>query len=430
VNCLQASTGKPLPKAHEDFLLSLEFFSLAAVFYWLAVLVGCIEKQEDIPKQMLKNLEIMETLSFALGQSKRETRQEKHERLRKQEDRKRKEKQKKQRKPKRFRSISLFGPSWCILPHHILKGFEFWMAILKGDTFLTKRKSLLDEMERMKTSTAHTEPFRNEYLVKAQNLISFLYQNQKLRWIFKRFFTTSRIQRFTTLNETDPITLEPITQPIQFPSFPQRKYYAFEAKPFAKHLHNKLIHNDGHIPSPLFPKNPFTNELFTLAQIISLIEQARNYGHTSWAIESFIACRYNLASYSIISFKPLRLHALRTTMSKVNDWDSIDTLYDFIKIQHTIHDEAFSIPLYTWAVRHAPHESRIVSWRKMCLKWYEADILMDDIDSKRALFTILEGRTLSLCSWPEELFALKKNKAKSTKQSDGSRSSQHTDDSG
>jgi len=417
-NYLQAYTGKPLRLAHEEFLLSLEFFSLALVFYWLAVLVGYIEKQEAMLKQSPIHSTKMEPPSFAIGRRIQESKHQREKRLRK------------RRKPTGEKaSVRYAKPSWFLLPHHLANGFEFWIAMLKGDTFLTKRKSLLDDIEKAKTPTSPIQDkFRDEYLVKAQHVMSFLYQNQKLRWIFKKFFTKLRLQRFPSLNDVDPITLERITQPIQFPSFAQRKTYSFEANPFVKYLHNKLTHNDAHIPDPLFPKNPFTNEAFSLSQLMSLIDQARKYSYTSWAIESFISCRYNLTSFSTIHSKPLRLNALRATMANVSSWDSIDTLYDFIKIQHAFHNALFHMNLYKWAVNHAAKEKRIESWRKLCVKWYEVDILIDDADTKRDLFHVIEAKTFLMCSKPDELTSLRQAKYSVT--TDGSRSSGHTETTG
>jgi hypothetical protein len=373
----------------------------------------------------------MESSSFAPGKPPPETKHQKKERLRKKQEQKRRETNRRLRQTQEV-SSSLLKPSWCILPHHLLHGYEFWIHILKGDTFFTKRQSLLEEIHRMETPSAPVEgfdasrgtTFRNEYLVKAQTVMSFLYQNQMLRWMFKRFITQVRIRRFPPLNEKDPITLDSITEPIQFPSFPQRKYYVFEAKPFAKHLHNKLVHHDGQIPTPLFLKNPFTNEQFTVPQVMSLIEQARRYGHTSWAIESFIASRYNVARFTILHSKLLRLHAFRTTLSKVDDWDSKDTLFEFIKMHHEIHEEPFYNPRYRWAITHAPHAPRIVAWRKLCLKWYETDILIEDPGTKVKFFTEVETRTLPLCDIPNDLKELKFQKQKHTslESTDGSRS--------
>lgn len=47
-NSLQVYTKRPWTLAHEDFLLSLEYFSAAALLYSIAVVVGYIEGREVI----------------------------------------------------------------------------------------------------------------------------------------------------------------------------------------------------------------------------------------------------------------------------------------------------------------------------------------------------------------------------------------------
>lgn len=364
----------------------------------------------------------MESPSFAPGRPRQESKAEKRERLR----RKQLEKRRKQCPhviPKR--------PTWLLLPSSITKGFEFWIHTMKGDSFLEKKAALQQDIKRWKEpvqsivgfDTSRMIEFHKDYVEKANVVMGLLYQNQSLRWKFKRFFTQLRIQRFPRCNDVDPITLEPIQEPIQVPLFAQRKLYVFEANPFMKHLHTKLVQSDAQIPDPQPMKNPLTNEAFTTAQLISLIAQAKRYGHTSWAIESFCSSRYDLASYILIYSKPLRLHAIRTTMANVYSWDSIDTLYDFIKSQHILHEEVFRQDIYAWAVHHAPHQPRIVSWRKMCLKWYEVDILIEDPDSKESMFRVIESKTLPLCTKPKDLQEFRRSKRKSAASSDGSRSS-------
>jgi hypothetical protein len=416
-NSLQAFTGKPLSLAHEEFLLSLEFFSLAAVFYLLAVLIGCIEKQQAIPKHSFLSIVTMEHLSFAPGRPRHETKQQRKERLRKERDWNQKQKQKQKRRRNVCHTPLPPRSSWLLLPYHVTKGFEFWIVTLKGNTFLTKRQTLQCDIERTQKPLTTVygfdrtmgESHQTNYLEKAALVMNLLELNQRLRWIFKKWFTALRIKRFTRLNETDPITMEPIKQPIQFASFEKQKLYTFEASTFAKHLHKKLLHNDGQIPMPQYPKNPFTNEDFTVSQIMGLVEQTRKLGHSSWALEAFVSCRYDLMTFGVIHSKPLRLHAIRETMKDVRDWDAIDTLYDFIKSQHEVHEEPFYTPTYTWAVAHAPHADRIVAWRKLCLKWYETDILMEDPVMKLRFFSELETKTLPLCNTPNDLRELKRS---------------------
>jgi hypothetical protein len=409
--------------------LSLEYFSLAVLFYWLVVVAGSIEKQQGMLKQTSKNRRIMESHSFAPGVARRETKQQKKERLRKAKLEKQKEKLRKAKQHQPFQSF-LPRASWLILPFHITKGLEFWILTMKGDTFVQKRKTLLQQIENAKKpivpvfgfDSSLGEAHNAQFLEKAKEVMTLLVLNQKLRWMFKCFLTKARMKRFSALNQTDPITMEPIVECVWFPSFLQRKIYNFEAKPFSKYLHNLLVHNDGHIPDSLYPKNPLTNEGFSLPQLISLIHQTQKYGYSSWAIEAFAASRYDMTSFMTIHSKPLRLHALRMTMAKIDTWDSIDTLYDFIKSQHAAHNVPFCMSVYKWAVYHAAREARIESWRTLCLKWYEVNILIDDDDMRSAYMNTIKQKTLGLCSKPEELSALRIKRKKPEETVDGSRS--------
>ena len=437
-NSLQAYTKKSLTLAQEDFLLSLECFSVALVFYLLAELVGVIEEQQGILKHFPTLIHTMEQPSFSMGALPRETKQQKKERLRKEKAWKEKEARRKRARETSFQPVAT-RPPWLLLPSHQCKGFEFWILTLKGDTFLSKRNALLESIMKAQipvTPVAGFDPsfgeqMKKEYLEKAQIVMSLLHQNQILRWKFKNFFTKVRIQRFQKLNEVDPITLESFHQPVHSHSFLQQKTYSYEAESFAKHIHKKLTHNDGHIALPLAAKNPFTNETFPLAQLMGLIHQCRSFGHTSWAIEAFVSARYDLTTFMAIHSKPLRLNALRMTMANMKDWDAIDTLYDFIKSEHLYHKKTFCTTLYKWALNHVPNEKRLESWRKMCIKYYETDILIDDPDMKESLFSVISGKTLPLCGVPMELQTLRKLSMKSQPPSeDGSSSARDSESEG
>lgn len=377
-----------------------------------------------MPKQNIKTIDKMEQAVFALGAPRRETKQQKKERLRKEKEWKYKDARAKKRKllykplPKR--------EVWCILPKHVTNGFDFWIETLKGRSFFEKRKSLFHSLETQPPvkpcpwNFNNSTHLRQEFLEKSQLVISLLHQNQALRWKFKNFFTKARMLRFQKVNEQDPITLEPFKQPIRIYNFYLQKTYVFEAESCAKHIHKKLTQNDGHIPTPQCPKNPLTNQDFSLTQLMSVIQQCKQAGHTFWSIEAFKACRYDPVSFIAVHSKPLRLHALHMTMASPTSWDCIDTLYDFIKSQHEEHNEHFSVLVYKWAIHHVPHEERIEKWKKLCIKWYEVDILFDDTDTQIGFFNEIQKKTLPLCKPPKELLELRSASLKSQQQADGS----------
>lgn len=412
---LEASIGKSLSLAQEELLFSLECFSLAALLYWLAVFVGSMQKQEA--KQIFLKNSPMEGQPFALGAPRIETRTQRKERLKWEEKWKRKQE-------RRCRGVEVVPkrPGWRILPSHLCKGYELWIDTLKGDTFLTKRSHLLNQITHIQGPPACPWKFPmgksrlcDEIQEKAGKVLILLRMNQDLRWKLKRFFTLCRIRRMSQVNDKDPITMESIEQEVCIPFFDQKKIYSFEAESLAKYIHKQLVANDGTIPMPQYPKNPLTNQEFSLVQIISILSQTKNLGHTSWALESFAACRYDLESFLLFHRKSLRVHALRMTMAKPSDWDAIDTLYDFIQTQFDAHNVAFPRTLYKWAVRHATNHSQIERWRKLCLRWYEVYILIDDPLTRIDMLATIQEKTLDLCSKMREL--------QSYRLLDGSRSS-------
>jgi hypothetical protein len=434
---LQAYTGKSLTLAQEDFLLSLEYFSVALVFYVLAVVVGYIEKQEGMLKPSLWILTKMEQYSFSLGRPRQETKQQKKERIRKQKLEKMKEARRKANRTKPFVPLPV-RPPWLLLPKHLYKDYEFWILTLKGDTYWSKKQDVLCQIEHAQTPHKAVfgfpetigEAHRTSFVTKANIVLDLLYQNQVLRWKFKNFLNKVRILRFSKVNTTDPITLEPFKYPVSFPSFKQQKIFTFEAGSFIKHCHKKLLDNEGEIPAPQFPKNPLTNEKFTLTQLMGLLDQCRQVSQTSWAIEALIECQYDITTFVAVHTKPLRLHAIRTTMANVSSWDAIDILYDFIKSQYLFHKKAFLSNTYRWAITYRPHHPKLNTWRKLCLKWYETDILIEEYDTKETFLKVISDKTFPLCTVPHDLQVLRKLSLKSQDSSDGSSSPRDTESEG
>ena len=352
----------------------------------------------------------MEHATFSLGSVRTETKYQKKQRLRKEKEWKRKEAFRKAKRAKSFVPIPK-TPLWCILPKHRLQGFHFWIDTLKGNSFFEKKDDILQTIAEMKTpfkpvegfDPKYSEAMRQSYLEKAKVVLRLLHENQSMRWKWKVFLTKARILRFQKVNEVDPITLESFKQPVTIHSFQHRKTYVFEAESLSKHIHKQLIKNDGHIPTPLYPKNPLTNQRFTLTETMALFQQTKDYGRSSWAIEAFKACRFDVTSFIAVHTKPLRLNALHVTMANTKDWDCRDTLYDFIKFQHRHHSKHFYGTDYKWAIENVATQERIEKWRKLCIKWYELDILMDDEDAKKEYFDVLQTKILVLCDVPTEL---------------------------
>ena len=349
---------------------------------------------------------------FAIGSLPKESREQKKERLRKERSWRRKEERREERKKCRLDTPK--PKQWRILPYGVCGGFGFWIDFLQGESLLQKHIHLYKTMELMKKEVQIKRPWkfppttlRQQYLESTTRLLHFLEMNQSLRWKYKVFLTKARVLRFRSLNDKDPITLDDFTQPVYMYSFSNRVYYTFEAFHIARHIHRALMTHNSLIPAPFLAKNPFTNEVFSTPLFIFILQQCKRYGHTTWAIEAFIACSYNLETFMRIHMKPLRLNALRTTMANVDSYDAIDILYDFIESQHEEHESVFLSVTYKWAIHHAPHETRLDKWRKLCLQWYEVDILQDDPAVRVEEWNRIQEKTAELCERPHELHFLR-----------------------
>ena len=294
------------------------------------------------------------------------------------------------------------------------KGLHTWMDMLPGSSGALKQKHLFQEIVRLKNPPPcpykfPPSPLQTELIAKATEVLDLVFWNQSIRWLFKRLVTKFLARSLRKVNETDPVTMEPIRQPVLLLWYPQRTFYQFEAEAFARQIHKMLVSNDGHLPTPHLPRNPFTNEAIPLGQLIGLVNQCKAFGHTTWALEAFAKSHFNRDLFSLIHRKPLRLQAVRSTLAKVEGWDAIDTLYDFIKSQHRDNDMAFQGSLYRWALSHAAKHERIQAWRRLCLKFYEADILLEDDHLKSVAFDRIEARAKLLCGPAEDLRELRKN---------------------
>lgn len=347
--------------------------------------------------------------AFAIGTLRPETKSQRKERLKKEKERKRRD----ERRSRPRDSIPLKSyEAWCLIPGPS----SFCMEMLPGSSYFSKLVSL------QKVKTSLTAPFdcpfwpsqERDKEIQSQLLRFYktveedLFRNQQIRWTLKKLITPWRLRHMKQANDVDPITLNPVQHPIVIYLFSKRLRYQFEAQPFALHIHKKLLHNDGQIPNPVFPKNPLTNERFSVEQFASLHSQCKQYGYTFWTLEAFQAAKYCLVTFTNHQQKLLRLHAIRATLNDPKEYECIDTVYDFIQSSHTTHSAIFLAHAYKWAVYYGMDHPVMQSWRMQCLKWYETDILTDDADLKSAEFRRIEQLTLPLCEPPTELLEARK----------------------
>lgn len=290
--------------------------------------------------------------------------------------------------------------TWFLLPCDL--NVLMTISLLSGDSFFQKRVSL-EGYDSFFPKTSVDSSFLERTLLHKQICRDFLEQNQRVRWILKPFLMKWLVKRCKKVNEIDFITLSPIEYPVVSIHFQMRTSYTFEALSIANDIHKKLLHHDGQIPVPVCPRNPYTNNEFTLSEILDIYRQCKRYGKMSWAFESFIKAGMNIGRFLEYQRKPLRIHAIRSILRDTTDWDGNDLLLNFIECHHDEHESPFKKRLYRWCLLHMPEEPRLKSWRRLCFQYYEKDILAEDNDQRDCLFYSVKAMTGELCAPPYEL---------------------------
>lgn len=342
--------------------------------------------------------------AFHPGRVQRLTKEEKRKRdLQKRRDVERERRRKEYKRPFEHK------PRWRILPCDFQT--SFFIDTLAGSSFFEKMASL----EEFGSSLQTKSPLFPEYKPKADILQSIsklktaakgkMAENQILRWKFKRFVTKWRRNHFKTINDTDYITLAPIEKPITINHYPTRSIYVFESSSILQDIHRKLLNHCGQIPNPLFPRNPYTNEHLTLAQLLSVYQQCRAFGKTSWSLEAFCKSKLSIPTFLQVQRKALRLHALKSILYDDTDYEGVVLLLNFIESQHEEHTANFNKSIYRWSLLQIPEDPKIQKWRSLCKEYYEDDILAEDDSARDDCFFRIVQKTGVLCAPPHDLLA-------------------------
>lgn len=324
-------------------------------------------------------------------------------RARKEKEQKRKERKKNPFEPRKTNQV------WRILPCEMK--YSFAIDSLKGTTFIEKMAALKDYGSFLNAKSDLFPNFEpNKELQKTifemrDKCIQLCKQNQTLRWIFKRFVTNWRIMHFKQINDTDFISLGPIVKKVSLPNFSQRVIYAFEANSILQDIHRKLLQSSAQIPTPVYPRNPYTNERLSIHQILGIHSQCKAHGVSVWTLETFLKANVRIDLFLQFQRKPLRMNAIKTILYNYSDWDGIDLVLNFIESHHEEHQAIFNKHIYNWCLQKIPEEPKIQAWRTLCRDYYLEDILAEDEIERDSCFYKYSLKTGSLCAPPHDLLA-------------------------
>jgi len=385
-------------------LLYLALLSFAGGVWYLASIVA----EHWFKRNPLESFQMETNRSFHPGLQPKLTKEQK----RKKADERRKQKEKRVRN-KRVESKESFQSfrSWVLLP--CPRDYKFMMDILSGKSYSEKMRSLQTfgsycSLKSKSDFFPNYKPdpnFIKDLKERKKKCAAYMKENQRLRWIFKAFVTQWRIKRFRSINDSDFITLTPIENPIRVILFSSKCQYIFNAQSLLHHIHKRLLHNDGQIPDPLPPSNPYTNESFTLSQMLGIQEGLKAQGKSTWAFEAFGNSQFQIERFLTIYRKPLRLHAMKTVLYDYSDWEGKAILLNFIDTHHEEHAAVFQKHLYSFFLKELPEEVKIQQWRSLCHEYYEQEILAEDEEERLNAFFRIKPKTGPLCAPPHDLFA-------------------------
>lgn len=311
---------------------------------------------------------------------------------------------------------------FCILPPHIVKTLPYSFPLTNATSF----KDLQNTLDALRQRSRHMDEyaFTRRFLQTIQmdfapspfyipntvlnSLIAVLFQNQQVRFAFKRLLTEWVCKRrIKEINDMDIVTCEIPRQPIHILYWPARSQYVFEARTLHKDMVERLLHHDDLWIHPLSPRNPFTNMNMSPWDVHRCIQKCRAYGLTHWTTEAFHSCQYNLEIFQRNYTIPLKLSALRR-MFQGNELgqDTKEFLIDFIEQEHGHFEIAFHDSVYRWALDKIPTNKIVQEWIRICKLFYELHITIRDageLDLKQ--IKLINPITKRLCSVVDTLIS-------------------------
>jgi hypothetical protein len=117
-------------------------------------------------------------------------------------------------------------------------------------------------------------------------------------------------------NTEDPVTMEIPKFPVTIIDFKKRMSFVYDAKTLKNTIENRLLYSDYMFPEPLAPINILTNVEFTHGQLISLVNQCKRHGQTSWMMDSLKSLNGNLQLFTFHNKQRLKIEAIKIFFKK------------------------------------------------------------------------------------------------------------------
>ena len=220
----------------------------------------------------------------------------------------------------------------------------------------------------------------------------------KKRFLFRKFLHHWRFCRLQKGNTTDLLTDEIPKNSVSIVDWKLKKIWIFEATSMMRDITTRLYNHDGFFEDPLSPRNPYTNQLLSANQTISLWNQLSHSGiQVSTPFSSFRSARWNLKRFSAEQGIPLQLFAFRKTMKDMSHYDTMERMLDFIQTAYNHEAVDCYIQAYSHALVKYPDNPLVKRWQQLCLKFYEAEIAFyNNLDKKEHIQNKVWDETVKL----------------------------------
>lgn len=292
-------------------------------------------------------------------------------------------------------------PTWLLVPKHrmlpeIARAFEFIPYGFKNAYLYSKDTGtspfIKSKFKLPKGLTLNYTPFAQHIPLFPKTFMSVVRFNQRLRWTFKRLIQRWRVARLRQANTEDVVTLEVPKNPVYIYDWPNRTKYLFDANTLFRGIRTSLLQAQELFPTPMMPKNPYTNQPLSVAQLHFALNDLRALGKADWVTETLRAAKYEIDIFKRRNNTALRLAALNGLFGKPSDDAYIDHLYDFIEFSHEDAEaEMKRKDVWAWAIEHKHDHVRIQGWRSLCYSYYKALVTLNPDDFAKVKETVMES---------------------------------------
>jgi hypothetical protein len=168
-------------------------------------------------------------------------------------------------------------------------------------------------------------------------LEKFFYQNQKMRWICRKWIAIvrERIMKKRIIGDVDLYTLKtiPLKNLIQIYDTKTRSCFHFHALTLYKCFMLQIYNQSYGIANPQIPKNPYTNIPWSIGQLIRIIEQLSihfilNHRLLPSYIQDFRAVSYDIKKFHKRRHISLNIDAANNFLSNKHDVDAQEILLE------------------------------------------------------------------------------------------------------